>query len=130
MRFGPLARPPTGPSTHVETLTRLGGRGDVYFYNADTDESMVEHPLEVQYRQMYTEAKLGAGGRLQSGGSEFDPNEAVPISHQEVQPQQLPPPARVAPRGRGRAWWSQTPPPPVPRPALWLDVEPSLEGRR
>ena len=79
----------------------------MYFYNADTDESMVEHPLEVQYRQMYTEAKMGAGGR--GGGGEdddFDPEEAVPISHQEVPPLQRPPFALLPAGVRGRACWS------------------------
>lgn len=84
-------------------------RGDVYFYNSETDESTVDHPLEGQYRQMYMaekrkqleeeqeqehqreidELRQSPGGRSMRGGDDTfdggsgDPR-AVPISHQEV----------------------------------------------
>jgi len=74
-------------------------RGDVYFYNSETDESVVEHPLEAQYRAMVEEEKrkvlTGAhdtaagdshGGWSAGGGAaDLDDSErAVPIAHSEV----------------------------------------------
>ena len=73
-------------------------RGDVYFYNAETDESVVEHPLEAQYRAMVEDEKrkrlTGAqdraadshGGWSEGGGAaDLDDSEsAVPIAHSEV----------------------------------------------
>jgi centrosomal protein CEP164 len=75
-------------------------RGDVYFYNAETDESVVEHPLEEKYRAMVEDEKrkrlTGAqdraaappshGGWSEGGGAaDLDDSEsAVPIAHSEV----------------------------------------------
>ena len=73
-------------------------RGDVYFYNSETDESVVEHPLEAQYRAMVEEEKrkrlTGAqdrgggshGGWSEGGGAaeQDDSDRAVPIAHSEV----------------------------------------------
>jgi hypothetical protein len=79
---------PADPRTLPGPLTcslAFGGRGDIYFYNADTDESTVEHPLEVQYRQMFQEAKLSLRGDGQEElGDESDPAVTVPITRQEV----------------------------------------------
>jgi centrosomal protein CEP164 len=69
-------------------------RGDVYFYNNETDESVVEHPLEAQYREIVHgekrkrgEERHGShGGWTEGGGAaDLDDSErAVPIAHSEV----------------------------------------------
>ena len=70
-------------------------RGDVYFYNAETDESVVEHPLEAQYRAIVEEEKRklladaqdASHGGWSEGGGAADLGEAeraVPIAHSEV----------------------------------------------
>lgn len=132
LRRDPLAGSPPLLMLKSGPASARGGRGDVYFYNADTDASMVEHPLEAQYRQMYTEAKMGAGGRVGSAQDDFDPDEAVPISHQEVC---SPTSSSLLLRSSsllfagGRSWWSQQAANLDrglgldPGPALWLDAE-------
>lgn len=42
---------PPGWSEHTSS------RGDIYFYNSETDESTPQHPLEDKYRMVYEEEK-------------------------------------------------------------------------
>ena len=43
---------PAGWSEHTSS------RGDIYFYNSETDESTPKHPLEDHYRQVLEEEKI------------------------------------------------------------------------
>uniref|UniRef100_A0A6T8LZ23 WW domain-containing protein n=1 Tax=Hemiselmis andersenii TaxID=464988 RepID=A0A6T8LZ23_HEMAN len=80
---------PPGWSEHTSS------RGDIYFYNADTDESTPKHPLEDQYRVLFEEEKrkklkrevtLAQARRSSAEISAADDESAkpIPISIQEV----------------------------------------------